>query len=67
MSKTFFQVHISGEHNILSHYDGGYKPLKADNTCPYTGGIRQLHCILSGRHIFISRDVPQSAFSQFLT
>ena len=52
---------------LLSHYDRGYEPLKAVNTCHYTARIRQLHCILSGRHIFISRDVPQSVVSLFLT
>ena len=50
---------------LLSHYDRGYKHLKAVNTCPFTARIRQLHCILSGRHIFISRDVPQSVVSLF--
>jgi hypothetical protein len=48
---------------LLSHYNRGYKPLKAVNTCPYTAGIRKLRCTLSGRHIFVSRDVPQSPVS----
>jgi len=46
---------------LLSHYGRGYKPLKAVNTCHYTDRI------LSGRHVFISRNVPQSVVSLFLT
>ena len=59
--KAFFQYILVVNTTLLSHYDRGYKPLKAVNTCPYTARVR-LHLVWAP-HFYFERCTTERRFS----